>query len=73
VGEKASFRDAARSARCVVPASGFFEWRAEDGGKRPYYVHRRDGAPLALAGLYAERPSANRPAARPSSPPIPTS
>jgi putative SOS response-associated peptidase YedK len=55
VGEKPSFRDAARSARCVVPASGFYEWRAEDGGKRPYYVHRRDGAPMAFAGLYAER------------------
>jgi putative SOS response-associated peptidase YedK len=56
VGEKPSFRDATRSARCVVPASGFFEWRTENGGKRPYYVHRRDGAPMALAGLYAERP-----------------
>lgn len=56
VGEKPSFRDAARNARCVVPASGFFEWRAEDGGKQPYYVHRRDGAPMAFAGLYAERP-----------------
>jgi len=55
VGEKPSFRDAARAARCVVPASGFYEWRAEDGGKRPYYVHRRDGAPMAFAGLYAER------------------
>jgi putative SOS response-associated peptidase YedK len=55
VGEKPSFRDAARSARCVVPASGFYEWHVEDGGKRPYYVHRRDGAPMAFAGLYAER------------------
>lgn len=56
VGEKPSFRDAARSARCVVPASGFYEWRSEDGGKRPYYVRRRDGAPMAFAGLYAQRP-----------------
>jgi putative SOS response-associated peptidase YedK len=56
VGEKPAFRDAARRARCVVPASGFYEWRVGDGGaKQPYYVHRRDGAPLALAGLYAER------------------
>jgi len=55
IAEKPSFRDAARSARCVVPASGFYEWRAEQGGKRPYYLRRRDGAPLAFAGLYAER------------------
>jgi putative SOS response-associated peptidase YedK len=57
VGEKPAFRDAARRARCVAPASGFFEWRSDaGGGKQPYYVHRRDGAPMALAGLYAERP-----------------
>lgn len=55
VGEKPSFRDAARTARCIVPASGFYEWRAEEGGKRPYYVRRRDGGPMAFAGLYAER------------------
>jgi putative SOS response-associated peptidase YedK len=56
VGEKPAFRDAARRARCIAPASGFFEWRSDaSGGKQPYYVHRRDGAPMALAGLYAER------------------
>ncbi|MBW6455856.1 MAG: SOS response-associated peptidase [Trueperaceae bacterium] len=55
VGEKPAFRDAARRARCVLPASGFYEWRSEGDGKQPYYVRRRDGAPMALAGLYAER------------------
>jgi putative SOS response-associated peptidase YedK len=55
-GEKPAFRDAARRARCVAPASGFYEWRPDqDGGKQPYYVRRRDGAPMALAGLYAQR------------------
>jgi hypothetical protein len=64
VGEKPAFRDAARRARCALPASGFFEWRSDPAGgaKQPYFVHRRDGAPMALAGLYAER--AQRPAAR---------
>ncbi len=57
VGEKPAFRDAVRRARCVVPASGFYEWRVDGAGaKVPHYVHRRDGAPLALAGLFAERP-----------------
>lgn len=56
VGEKPAFRDAARRARCVLPASGFFEWHVgADGVKRPYHVHRCDGAPMAFAGLYAER------------------
>jgi putative SOS response-associated peptidase YedK len=56
VAEKPSFRDAARRARCAVPASGFYEWSVgDDGRKRPWYVHRRDGAPLVFAGLYAER------------------
>jgi putative SOS response-associated peptidase YedK len=56
VAEKPSFRDAARRARCAVPASGFYEWTVgEDGRKQPWYVHRRDGAPMVFAGLYAER------------------
>ncbi len=54
--EKPSFRDALRHARCAIPASGFYEWRREGVRKQPYHVIRSDGAPLLLAGLYAERP-----------------
>ncbi len=53
--EKPSFRDALRRARCVVPVSGFYEWRREGQRKQPYHVVRADGAALLLAGLYAER------------------
>lgn len=50
--DKPSFRDAFKKGRCVVPASGFFEWRQEeDGPKQPYFIRRRDGDPLLLAGL----------------------
>lgn len=50
--DKPSFRDAFKKGRCVVPASGFFEWRKqEDGTKQPYFIHRRDGEPLLFAGL----------------------
>lgn len=53
--EKPSFRDAFREHRCAVPISGFFEWTQdpEGGGKQPYWIRRRDGRPLALAGLWS--------------------
>ena len=62
--EKPSFRDAMKSSRCAVPASGFYEWRKPRGGgaKTPYLIRRRDGAPMALAGLYAEREGRDPPA-----------
>lgn len=47
--EKPTFRDAARSRRCLVIASGWFEWKAP---KQPYYIHRADQNPMAMAGLY---------------------
>jgi len=50
-----AFRDLLEDRRCVVPADGFFEWRAENGLRQPYFVHRRDGRPLALAGLWDRR------------------
>jgi putative SOS response-associated peptidase YedK len=56
--EKPVFRGAWKSRRCVVPASGFYEWRevAASGRARrtrtPFYVTRRDGKPLTFAGLW---------------------
>lgn len=52
VAEKPSFRGAFRSRRCIVPASGFYEWKAEGRMKQPYYFHYRSGEPLAIAGLW---------------------
>lgn len=49
--EKPSFRDAMRRGRCLLPASGFFEWANAGGAKRPYHILRRDGRPMAFAGL----------------------
>jgi putative SOS response-associated peptidase YedK len=51
--EKPSFRDAMRRWRCLLPASGFYEWAAAGGGKRPFHIRRRDGRPMALAGLWS--------------------
>ena len=52
VHEKPAFRQAIRARRCIVPASGFFEWSAAPTGKSPHYVTMRDGSPLAFAGIW---------------------
>jgi putative SOS response-associated peptidase YedK len=49
---KPAFRDALRERRCLVVADGFFEWRAEGGGKQPYYVRLKSGRPFAFAALW---------------------
>ena len=49
-----SFREAFISRRCLIPASGFFEWKKEvSGGKTPVWVHRKDQAPIAFAGIWS--------------------
>ncbi|MGC9327687.1 MAG: SOS response-associated peptidase [Candidatus Hinthialibacter sp.] len=50
--DKPSFRKAARTRRCLIPADGFFEWRKENNGKQPYYIHLDDESPFAMAGLW---------------------
>lgn len=56
--DKPSFRQAARRRRCLLPASGFYEWQATPAGKQPWYICGRGAEPLAMAGLFeAWRPS----------------
>lgn len=52
VAEKPAFRAAFKYRRCIVPASGFYEWQKQNGHKQPHYIRHRDGAPLAFAGLW---------------------
>ncbi|PKR88782.1 DUF159 family protein [Pleomorphomonas diazotrophica] len=49
--DKPSFRNAMRHRRCLVPASGFYEWRRMGTAKMPYYIRPRDGSTMAFAGL----------------------
>ncbi|MPZ58199.1 MAG: SOS response-associated peptidase [Rhizobiales bacterium] len=50
---KPAFRNAMRYRRCLIPADGFYEWQEIGGGpRRPFYVHAKDGAPFAFAGLW---------------------
>ena len=51
VGDKPSFRSAFRHRRCLVPASGFYEWRKEGKRKQPYLLRPRHGM-FAFAGLW---------------------
>ena len=48
-----AFRDAFVRKRCLVPVDSFYEWKREGTVRQPYRVVRRDGRPLALAGLWA--------------------
>ena len=53
--EKPSFRAAMRHRRCLIPASGFYEWHRPDAGpKQPYWIRPRDGGIVAFAGLWEE-------------------
>ena len=40
--------------RCIIPASGYYEWKPTPTGKQPYYISARDGSILPFAGLWDE-------------------
>ena len=52
VSTKPAFRDAFARHRCLVLASGFFEWRAGGGPKTPFWIHPAVGTPMAFAGVW---------------------
>jgi putative SOS response-associated peptidase YedK len=53
VEKKPAYRAAFRHRRCLIPATGFFEWmKNDDGSKQPHLIRREDGHPFALAGLW---------------------
>ena len=58
VSEKPSFKRLLEKRRCILPADGFYEWKrlgdedAKKPRKQPFFIRRRDGKPMALAGLW---------------------
>lgn len=50
--KSATYRDAFRRRRCVVPVAGFYEWGETRLGRMPHHLHRADGVPLLLGGVW---------------------
>jgi len=53
IAQKPAFRAACRERRCLIPATGFYEWTKDGDGKRlPWYIHHGDASPIAFAGVW---------------------
>jgi putative SOS response-associated peptidase YedK len=55
-GGKPMWRQAVRHNRCLVPASGWYEWQKGTAGspKRPFYIHAADNSGMCFAGLWSK-------------------
>jgi len=55
LAEKPSFKNAFKNRRCIIPASGFYEWQKQTkGAKQPFYFYLKDKDLFGLAGLWEE-------------------
>jgi putative SOS response-associated peptidase YedK len=54
VAEKPSFRSALKRRRCLLIVDGFYEWKQSTKPKTPFFFHRKDQKPFAIAGLWEE-------------------
>lgn len=52
IANKPMFRSAFKSTRCLIPATGFFEWSGPKEARLPWFISAKDGKPLTFAGLY---------------------
>ncbi len=52
VMQRPAFRDAFRRRRCLIPASGFYEWKTDGRQKQPWYFCLKSGEPLAMGGVW---------------------
>lgn len=55
LADKPAFRDSLRAYRCIIPASGYYEWQKIQDIKQPFYIHAPDNHLLALAGIWSYR------------------
>ncbi|MCV6825183.1 MULTISPECIES: SOS response-associated peptidase [Halocynthiibacter] len=55
IAEKPAFRAACRERRCLIPATGFYEWtKTEEGARLPWYITPKDGEPCVFAGVWQD-------------------
>ena len=54
VAEKPMFRSAFKRTRCIIPVSGYYEWRTINGAKQPYYFSASGAGVFSIAGLWDE-------------------
>lgn len=52
ISEKRTFKSALEKRRCVILVDAFYEWRREGKTKTPFLIRRKDGKPMAIAGLW---------------------
>jgi putative SOS response-associated peptidase YedK len=52
IATKPAFRAALRRRRCLVPASGYYEWQGDKGSKQPFFIRPPDGSLMLFAGLW---------------------
>jgi len=55
IAGKPMFRDPLRRRRALVPADGFYEWKAEGSRKTPWHFRLAGGGPFAFAGIWERR------------------
>lgn len=52
--EKPMFKAPFKRKRCIIPASGFYEWKKTDEGKTPWYMHPKEDPIFRFAGMWDE-------------------
>lgn len=57
VATRGAFSESFRARRCLVPATGFYEWESRPSGRQPWWVHRPDGSLFAMAGIWSAWPA----------------
>ncbi|MFZ0710355.1 MAG: SOS response-associated peptidase [Terrimicrobiaceae bacterium] len=64
VATKPAYREAFARRRCLIPASGYYEWqKLPAGAKQPFFITRKDNLPMAFAGIWEGATQANASAA----------
>jgi len=62
IAEKPAFRTSCRDRRCLIPATGFYEWtKTADGKRLPWYIYRADAEPIIFAGIWQVWDKADQP------------